>query len=59
MIDHPILTATQAFGTLAVTTLTDLELCLKLMLLFTSIVWTVIQITNALRNRKDKSNDPR
>ena len=56
MTGHPLVTASQAFGTLAITTLTSLETYLKLLLLGTSIVWTVIQIIIALKNRKDDTN---
>ena len=59
MTGHPLVTASQAFGTLAITTLTSLETYLKLLLLGTSIVWTVIQIIIALKKRKDKTNDAR
>ena len=55
MTGHPLVTASQAFGTLAITTLTSLETYLKLLLLGTSIVWTVIQIIIALKKRKDKT----
>lgn len=51
---NKVLTITQGFGTLAVVTMADLEVVLKLALLLASGVYTVVQIRLALNQLKQQ-----